>query len=362
MRAAAPLRRCAASLRTALRRSPPLPAPRRALAAAAAQDGAEIYSRPRLYDVAFGLRDFSAELDFLMSVSAAHAGGTPPASFLELACGPARHARAAAQRGVRAVGLDASAAMLAYAAEQQAAQPAAHRATFALGDMRAADTHADVAAAAPFDLVACLLGSFSHCVTLADAAACLRSAAALLSRRGVLVLELTHPRELFNGNAAAAARRPARTAGGDAAAGEASPHDSGEWEVPFWDAFEDGVEPGAPGLHVCVEWGAPGDAFCPLTQVLQRTVSLTAWEGPPAPDDVAELGPPAAEITTVVPARLFTLPELQLLAMNAGLRVAAVHGDLAADACPRAKDAHSMVLVLAHARQEGQAARGEWDV
>jgi SAM-dependent methyltransferase len=317
-----------------------------------------------VYDVAFSVRDFEAETAFLLRVARAHAGGAPPQALLELACGPGRHTRAAARAGLRAVGLDRNEAMLAYAREQQAADAASASvsasasasasatasspAAFVAGDMTALGASAGVGACAPYDIVACLLGSFSHLLTLDDASACLRGAAALLSRRGVLVLQLTHPRALFDGTAAAAARMRD---------GDDADEEESAWEVPFWDAE-------APGLHVCVQWGAPGDTFEPLTQVLHRTVSVTAWaeaadgHNEDAAADVAA-APPLCELREVVPARLFTLPEVQLLAAASGLRVVGLHGDMDVDASPHDEKAHCLVVVLARAADADAAGGGD---
>jgi hypothetical protein len=221
-----------------------------------------------------------------------------------------------------------------------------------------------VMSAAPYDIIACLLGSFSHMLTLSDAAACLRGAAALLARRGVLVLQLTHPRALFDGSAAAAARTQSAAARDDANDDDGDADDAA-WEVPFWDADAD-------GLHVCVQWGAPGDPFDPLAQVLHRTVSITAWDDAAAAaaaasqksssdfgSDASGSVPPAVELREVVPARLFTLPEIQLLAAAAGLALVGAHGDMDVDASPWAEDAHSLVVVLARAEESGDGGGGD---
>jgi hypothetical protein len=220
-----------------------------------------------------------------------------------------------------------------------------------------------VLSAAPYDIIACLLGSFSHMLTLSAAAACLRGAAALLAPRGVLVLQLTHPRALFDGSAAAAARTRSAAARDDANDDDDADADDAAWEVPFWDADAD-------GLHVCVQWGAPGDAFDPLAQVLHRTVSITAWDDAAAAAAAAAKGsdvgsdasgsvPPAVELREVVPARLFTLPEIQLLAAAAGLSLVGAHGDMDVDASPWADDAHSLVVVLARAEEGGDGGGGD---
>lgn len=296
-------------------------------------------------------------------------GGAPATSFLELACGPGRHTRAAARKGLRATGLDRSAAMLAYARQQQAAElpsGAGTGAAFIEGDMtrlRRRRKGNAVVSEDSYDVIACLLGSFTHLLTNAAALRCLRGCARLLSPRGVVVLELPPPWRLFDGSAAHAAR-PAR---GLDASGTAD----NSFEVPSWDVGDE-----AAGLHVAVQWGAPGDAFCALTQVLRRTVTLTAWqddassssssessEGESSEDgssssdgdddmDAFLARPPVAELVEVVPSRFYTLPELQLLAKAAGLRVAALHGELADDAPADAPDAHALVVVLTHAAND----------
>lgn len=256
-----------------------------------------LYDAPKLYDAVFGpaFRDFDAEAEGVVRL-AALLSDRRPASALELGCGPGRHSHAFARLGLSALGLDASPAMVAYA--QTIAQPATAlpAATFAVGDMRHPAAAAAVAAAAPFDIVTCLCATLGHCTAAGDAdvLAVLRSARRLLSPQGVLVIELPHPAPLFGGRVTGAAVRD----GGD----------DGAWSVPGWDAPTG--DPG--GGAVSVQWGAPGDAWCPLTQVLRRTVTVTSPPG---------RGPPLRD---VVPTRLFGCPELRLLAALAGLRVAAV--------------------------------------
>ncbi|MDO9355748.1 MAG: class I SAM-dependent methyltransferase, partial [Solirubrobacteraceae bacterium] len=72
-----------------------------------------IYQHARCYDIAFAFRDIAVECDTLEAIALRHLG-RPVASVLELAAGPARHAREFARRGVSATALDNSAAMCAY--------------------------------------------------------------------------------------------------------------------------------------------------------------------------------------------------------------------------------------------------------
>lgn len=68
----------------------------------------------RCDDVAFGFRDVAAEGDALAAMALRHGTGRV-GSVLELAAGPARHARKFARRGEASSALDASASMCDYA-------------------------------------------------------------------------------------------------------------------------------------------------------------------------------------------------------------------------------------------------------
>jgi SAM-dependent methyltransferase len=283
--------------------------------AAAAPPAAGVYSAPFVYDAAFcrySQRDFSAEAAFLLRQAAQHAGGAPCTSFLELACGPGRHAHATSALGVRALGLDLSPAMAAYA---QGLIPGS-AARFCGGDMSRLAAVAAVANAAPFDLVTCLYSSFTHLCTTADALACLRGVHALLSPRGLLALEFEHPRSLFNGD----------TRRGDG---------SDDWEVPSSLGFTE------EGLALAVCWGAPGDVWDPCTQILHRSVTVDVYEQGAAA--------PRRAVTEVIPTRLYGVPELHLLAAAAGLRVVATHGALREGVALEDASATRLVMLLAHA-------------
>ncbi len=326
----------------ALRRSsrPPLCARQRSCSAASAS-GDSVYDHPRLYDVAFGLRDFESETTFLVDAARTHGGCAAPSTWLELACGPGRHTRLAADLGLRAVGLDVSDAMLSYAKEQADQEGAGAGAgcrppVFARGNMTAPSAAPEVAAAAPYDVICCLLGSLTHLLTLRECLACFSGAAALLSRpHGVFCVEVVHPRHLFDGSVTRAVRKSRQRADDDADADEDGRDD--DWEVPTWDAH-------APDVGMRVQWGAPGDAFDSLSQVLQRTVSIEANH-----QDDAGGAPEARLLRSVVPTRLFTAAELELLATAAGLRIAAAYGELDADVDAHDERAERLVLVMTHA-------------
>ena len=302
--------------------------------AAASQDS--VYESPEVYDAAFGLRNFDGETQFLVDACRRHGPCPAPRTWLELACGPGRHTRLAAfDHGLRAVGLDVSPAMVAYAqqeaqrdCEEQELKTGSEdrvQPLFAHGDMCGAYTHAAVAASGPYDIICLLLGSLSHLTHLDQAAQCFASAKALLSASGTFIVEMNHPRHLFDGSITQAARR--------------GKHDESQsWEVPGWTAH-------APdGRRMDVLWGAPDDAWDAVTQTLQRTVQVHVHPGSGA---AAE---PATHLRCLVPSRLYTAGELHLLASRAGLRVVATYGDLDPVGVD-VEDPHAerLVAVLCHA-------------
>jgi len=148
----------------------------------------EIYADARAYDIAFSDRDFAAECDFLAWCLAQHSPVTQR-SFLELACGPARHAREFAKRGWRAVGLDLSPHMLQYAAQGAARDGVTL-------EWLAADM-ADFTLAQPVALAANLMESTAHLLTNEQVVSHLRAVARSLLPGGIFVIETAHPATLW---------------------------------------------------------------------------------------------------------------------------------------------------------------------
>ncbi|MGH3281841.1 MAG: class I SAM-dependent methyltransferase, partial [Trebonia sp.] len=128
-----------------------------------------IYDEPELYELACAYRDIPAEVSALQAWCATHFTGNSGAgvrSVLELASGPAEHARELARRGLRVAALDRSPAMCAYAAAQAKAAGVNLRVVEA--DMRrftitgAGDTRV------MFDVAVTMLNSACHLFTLDD--------------------------------------------------------------------------------------------------------------------------------------------------------------------------------------------------
>ena len=124
------------------------------------------YESPEVYDIAFNFRDFSEEVRaarprppvagvaapiaglrrtraqtaYLLAMHERHSSGALQ-HFLEVACGPARHASGiAAASGAAATALDASLAMLAYARQLAEAAGVADKLRFVEADMTAGGT------------------------------------------------------------------------------------------------------------------------------------------------------------------------------------------------------------------------------
>ena len=290
------------------------PRRRRFCARACAPPGG-VYSEPALYDAAFcqyRTQDIVAEAAFLLRCAAARAGDGRPLAYLDLACGPGRHAHAAATHPgcCAALGVDISAAMVAYAS---ALQPGS-RARFAQGDITALLSVKEAARPGGWDVVALLHSSLTHLHADGAAAACLRGMARLLSPRGVACLELEHIGALFDGSL----RR------GDG---------SDDWYgPPAWDEFT------PDGLSLHVRWGAPGDVWDPVRQTIHRSVNVDVYrQGQPTPRQA---------VTEVIPTRFFGVPELELLAAAAGLRVTAIYGAMREGVAPGDANANRLVLLL----------------
>ncbi|MCC7539707.1 MAG: class I SAM-dependent methyltransferase, partial [Deltaproteobacteria bacterium] len=100
-----------------------------------------IYAAPFVYDLAFSYRDIDRERTFLADVYERRRG-RGPASFVELAAGPARHALAFAAMGIRSHAVDLSPEMVAYGRELADARNV-HLA-YERGDMRSFTLEAPV--------------------------------------------------------------------------------------------------------------------------------------------------------------------------------------------------------------------------
>ena len=243
-----------------------------------------IYEEPELYELACAYREIPAEVTALQAWCATHfeaapptagqpdsaaaeglqvSGGTGVRSVLELAAGPAEHARELARRGLRATALDRSAAMCAYAAAQ--AKAAGVDLQVVEADMRDFTIKGPDGARVLFDAAIAMLNSLCHLFTLDDLVRHLTAVRAHLVPGGLYIVELAHPADFF----------------------APVPRTSSEWTID------------APGVHAEVRWGARSDRIDPLTQVTNEHMTITAT----ASDGTIRT------VSDVVPNRFWTLTE-----------------------------------------------------
>jgi SAM-dependent methyltransferase len=274
-----------------------------------------IYDEPELYELACAYRDIPAEVAALQAWCAAHfAGGAGVRSVLELAAGPAEHARELARRGLRATALDWSAAMCAYAAGQ--AEAAGVTLDVVEADMR------DFAIAGPdgarvrFDAAVTMLNSACHLFTLDDLVRHLSAVRAHLVPGGLYIVELAHPADFF----------------------APEPRTSSEWTVD------------AGGVHADVHWGGRTDRIDPLTQVTNEHMTITAT----FKDGTIRT------VSDVVPNRFWSLTEFTAAIdlanatgpAGAGLDLVGTYGDFDESTSLDAPTAWRMILILAAAARQ----------
>ncbi|MBN1301925.1 MAG: class I SAM-dependent methyltransferase [Melioribacteraceae bacterium] len=199
----------------------------------------EFYKHARAYDIAFKDRDFDIECDFLewclKTYGKINNTEIREKSFLELACGPARHAREFAKRGWKATALDLSAEMVSFAASE--AERENLRIDTIVADM------SDFRCSRKYSLAATLMESIAHLTTNEQMISHFKSVAEALEPGGIYVIEATHPLFFF-------------------------PDD----EINSW-VCEEG------GTKVELTFGQPGDKYDSISQTWDVTTRLKIWEG-----------------------------------------------------------------------------------
>ena len=250
-----------------------------------------IYDEPELYELACAYRDITAEVTALAAWCEVHHAG-PVGSVLELAAGPAEHARELARRGLRATALDRSPAMCGYAAAQ--AKSAGVTLDVIEGDMRDFQISDSGGNPVLFDVAITMLNSVCHLFTLDDLVRHLAAVRAQLAPCGLYIVELAHPADFF----------------------APEPRTSNEWVID------------ASGVHAEVRWGGRGERIDPLTQVTKEHMSITAT----AQDGTIRT------VSDVVPNRFWTLTEFtaaialaNLGHPSGGFELVASYGDFDAE-------------------------------
>ncbi len=236
-----------------------------------------IYDDPWAYELACSFRDVTAEVDALLGWCARHRAAGPPATVLELAAGPAEHAREFARRGLAATALDLNPRMCAHAAAE--ADREGVKVEVVQDDMTRFEL------GRRFDLVVTMLDSTSHLMTLDAFVAHLRRVAAHLSPGGLYIVEMSHPRDRLG-----------------------EPTVSTGWTV----------ERGA--VRADVRWGEPSDLLDPVTQIADDHVTMVITR-----DGETRI------LRDVVPYRFWTATELDAaVRLAGGLDVVAQYGDFGA--------------------------------
>ena len=192
------------------------------------------YSLPQIYDIAFDFRDVKGECDFLLSVGQAHLG-RPVRSALELACGPAYHAREMAKRGIISHGLDNSPEMVAYANQLIAREKL--NAEIIRADM------CNFESFEKYDLCYILIASFAHLLTNRDILDNLNAVADCLNDDGLYIISTAHPRDFYG-------------------------PDSPPEHEPSWTNSR-------AGITVTTHWGGTNQQFDPLTEIDDVVISFT---------------------------------------------------------------------------------------
>ena len=267
-----------------------------------------IYDEPELYQLACAYRDVPAESGALLTWLDKHAKIPDGVrSVIELAAGPAEHARELAHRGLRATALDHSAAMCGYAAGQAKAGGVDLDVVEAdMRDFRITDADGGPAR---FDLAITMLNSVCHLFTLDDLVNHLAAVAAHLAPGGLYIVEVAHPADFF----------------------ATEPRTSSEWTIE------------ADGVHALVRWGGREDRIDPLTQVTDEhmMIKVTTADGT------------VRTVSDVVPNRFWTLTEFTAAVRLANARGAArplelvaSYGDFDDTTALDAPTAWRMILIL----------------
>ncbi|MGI8332078.1 class I SAM-dependent methyltransferase [Actinomadura scrupuli] len=257
-----------------------------------------IYDNPWAYELACDFRIVPDEVDALLGWCARHRKAPEPVrTVLELAAGPAEHAREFARRGIAATALDLSPAMCRYAAQR------AGDTGVELEVVEADMTDFDLGRR--FDLVVTMLDSTAHLMTLDAFVAHLDRAAAHLADGGLYVLEMSHPADRLTDD-----HRVSTS----------------------WTFQRDEVR-GA------VRWGEPEDRLDPITQIVDDHVTITVQR-----DGETQV------IQGVVPYRFWSATELDAaVRLSGALEVAARYGDFGGDVPLDAPDAWRMITVFRRA-------------
>ena len=194
------------------------------------------YSFAKYYDIAFDFKDVPKECAFIESLFSKHLK-RQLSSFIEFGAGPALHCLELAKKLTSVTAVDLSQEMVDYAKAKSAD----------IGVSVYCD-RADMItyqSQKTYDMAALLMDSTSYLLTNAQVIEHLQSVAKLLNPGGLYVLEMSHPKSVF----------------------EISETTVNEWEMERGE------------IKVKVTWGGPDDKFDPITQLTEVSVTLEYKDG-----------------------------------------------------------------------------------
>lgn len=297
-----------------------------------------IYSKPSLYDLAFGYRNYEEEVAFLVEASGL------PSRILELAAGPARHSLTGltwdgSPSIIHATAVDISEHMKEYAIDlaknsYTASSSSSSRPPFAILNLETKTTPTvqstfqyvlqdmrHLQLTDTFDSAWILLGSMQHLLTNTDVLQCFHCIYNVLTPNGTLIIELPHPQETFTMIECT----------------------KNAWKVPLEISESDNSIEEGDVTSLNVQWGGEKDMLDPIAQVRNLTVLLELV----AENTNTKKTTSIQKISQVVPTRLFTAQEIDALARGSGFEVVAMYGALDKDISIHDPElAYRMVCVL----------------
>lgn len=268
----------------------------------------EFYRNAKAYDIAFQDRDFEVECDFfeycIENYGKVKKSKLEKKRFLELASGPARHARELAKRGWDAYALDISKEMVEFAIQE------ANKEQISLTGI--VDDMLNFQLEKKATLIASLMESIAHITTNDDMINHFRTVADNLTTGGLYIIEGTHPQFFFPDN---------------------EPNKWKAKEGNFW---------------VEITFGTPKDTYNSLTQTWQSTTKIRVKNG----------DAPIVESKSVSEVRWYLLQEMKLLIEKAGVFDKAwFFGSLyftPPKPMDESEDSDSMVIVLRKAKKKNK--------
>lgn len=191
----------------------------------------KIYSKAYFYDIAFRFKNVQIENETLIEVYQ-EINLKLPASFLDIAAGPATNAIEMSKRCIQSTAIDFSKEMVQYGMENALKDNVAL--TYLQADMR------DFKLVEPVDLAAIFMASTGYILTNEEMVQHLITVGSNLNSNGIYALEMLHPRDIFF-------------------VGKST---STTWEEEDCD------------VKVSIQWGDENDIYDPITQTKIETVHL----------------------------------------------------------------------------------------